>query len=119
MAAAVESASDISIAQAIVREAERSAPLVEVTDFSSTAGHGVTCTVEGARVTVGRPAGDLSTGSAGRVHRSSGPGRHPRRGRADRCASAGVIAVRDTVKPTSAEAVRGLKDLGLTVAADG
>ena len=113
MAAAVESASEHPIAQAIVREAERSAPLVEVTDFSSTAGHGVTGTVEGARVTVGRPAGDLSTDLQDAFTGAQDQGGTPVVVQIDGV-SAGVIAVRDTVKPTSAEAVRGLKDLGLT-----
>ena len=112
-AAAVEAASEHPIAQAIAREGARAGELPEVTDFANTAGRGVTGTVDGAVVTVGRPAGDLpaalATAFTGRQEQGGTPVVVQIDGEV-----AGVITVRDTVKLTSAEAVAGLKELGLT-----
>ncbi|MBB0968317.1 cadmium-translocating P-type ATPase [Dietzia aerolata] len=112
-AAAVEAASEHPIAQAIAREGARAGELPEVTDFANTAGRGVTGTVDGAVVTVGRPAGDLPAALATAFTGSQEQGGTPVVVQIDGEA-AGVITVRDTVKPTSAEAVAGLKELGLT-----
>ena len=112
-AAAVEAASEHPIAQAIAREGERTRALPEVTGFTNTAGQGVTGTVDGHTVTVGRPAGDLPAPLQSAVTDAQDLGGTPVvvqiNGR-----NAGVITVRDTVKPTSAEAVAGLRKLGLT-----
>ena len=112
-AAAVEAASEHPIAQAIAREGARAGELPEVTDFANTAGRGVTGTVDGAVVTVGRPAGDLPAALATAFTGSQEQGGTPVVVQIDG-EVAGVITVRDTVKPTSAEAVAGLKELGLT-----
>lgn len=120
-AAAVEAASEHPIAQAIARKGVESlAPngatagtLPEVADFTNTAGSGVTGTVDGAVVIIGRPAGtlpaDLQTAFSGAQDQGGTPVVVQIDG-----VAAGVITVRDTVKPTSAEAVAGLKALGLT-----
>ncbi|QGU05951.1 heavy metal translocating P-type ATPase [Corynebacterium comes] len=112
-AAAVEFASEHPIAQAIAREGGRTQTLPEVTDFANTAGRGVTGTVEGHSVTVGRPAGELTGPLQGAFTHAQTLGGTPVvvqiNGR-----NAGVITVRDTAKPTSAAAVAGLKELGLT-----
>lgn len=112
-AAAVEAASEHPIAQAIAREGARSTTIPEVSDFENTAGHGVTGTVDGAVVTIGRPAGALSAelqeAFTGAQELGGTPVVVAIDGRV-----AGVITVRDTVKDTSAEAVAGLKELGLT-----
>src|SRR5690606_13019206 len=63
-AAAVEAASGHPMARAIAREGARAGALPEVTDFANAAGRGVSGTVSGAVVTVGRPAGDLPAGLA-------------------------------------------------------
>ncbi|MGD7001651.1 heavy metal translocating P-type ATPase [Corynebacterium halotolerans] len=112
-AAAVEAASEHPIAQAIAREGARSTALPEVTDFANTAGRGVTGTVDGAVVTVGRPAGELPAALQAAFTAAQNQGGTPVVVQIDG-ANAGVITVRDTVKPTSAEAVAGLKELGLT-----
>jgi len=112
-AAAVEAASEHPIAQAIAREGARSTALPEVTDFANTAGRGVTGTVDGTVVTVGRPAGELPAALQEAFTAAQNQGGTPVVVQSDG-ANAGVITVRDTVKPTSAEAVAGLKELGLT-----
>src|SRR5690625_1151261 len=112
-AAAVEAASEHPIAQAIAREGARSTALPEVTDFANPAGRGVTGTVDGTVVTVGRPAGELPAALQEAFTAAQNQGGTPVVVQSDG-ANAGVITVRDTVKPTSAEAVAGLKELGLT-----
>ena len=92
LAAAVESASEHPIAQAIVRAAGVLLPAV--TDFHSVAGVGVTGIVEGHRVEVGRANGSLAVTIDGEER--------------------ATLDFADRVKPTSAEAVAELKALGLT-----
>lgn len=112
-AAAVESASEHPIAQAIAREGDRIMTLPEVTDFANTAGRGVTGTVEGHSVTIGRPAGELSGTLQDAVTEAQALGGTPVVVQIND-AVAGVITVRDTAKLTSAAAVAGLQELGLT-----
>src|SRR5699024_9262884 len=126
-AAAVEAASEHPIAQAIAREGAKSlagegpvadreagsAILPEVTGFTNTAGRGVTGTVDGAVVTIGRPEGSLPADLRTAFDDAQKQGGTPVVAQIDGTV-AGVITVRDTVKPTSAEAVAGLKALGLT-----
>ena len=92
LAAAVESASEHPVAQAIVRAA--ASPLPPVSEFRSVAGVGVSGVVEGHRVEVGRGNGALEVSVDGTPRAS--------------------LEVRDRVKPTSAGAVRDLEALGLT-----
>ncbi|OLT55721.1 cation-transporting ATPase [Corynebacterium sp. CNJ-954] len=112
-AAAVEAGSEHPIARAIVREAEQRGAVPQATDFATTAGRGVTGTVDGSTVTVGRPAAHLPDDLQGAFDAAQDAGGTPVVVEIDGNA-AGVITVRDTVKPTSAEAVAGLKELGLT-----
>ena len=109
--AAVEAGSEHPIAAAVVRHAGASLP--EVTEFSNLAGQGVTGTVEGRTVTVGRPAGPLPAVLQDAFAAAQEAGGTPVvvsvEGR-----PAGVITVRDTVKETSAEAVAALRELGMT-----
>jgi Cu+-exporting ATPase len=115
LAAAVESGSEHPIAKAIVTVAAEQGEIPEVTDFASTAGHGVTGTVEGRTVEVGRPASaddlpaELREAFTGAQDDGATPvlvtvGGEP----------AGVVTVRDTVKEDSADAVAAFRDLGLT-----
>jgi Cu+-exporting ATPase len=101
LAGAVEAASEHPVARAIVDAArERFGTLPSVVDFRSTPGLGVEGVVEGRAVSIGRaevPHSALTTVAVtwdGEVR--------------------GTLAVADTVKPTSAEAVRRLRELGLT-----
>jgi P-type Cu+ transporter len=94
LAGAVEAASEHPIAQAIVRAARGEVgELPPVSGFRNTAGVGVTGLVEDSEVTVGRSGGRIEV-SWGGIPRA-------------------VLEVRDTVKPSSAEAIRELKALGL------
>jgi Cu+-exporting ATPase len=120
-AAAVESGSEHPIAQAIVRAATKEigqdngqdAELPQVTDFTTTAGHGVSGTVDGRTVTVGRPGAQLPDDLQDAFTAAQDAGGTPVVVEFDGT-PAGVITVRDTVKSTSATAVAELKELGLT-----
>lgn len=117
LAGAVETASEHPIAQAIARgAAEQLGELPPVTDFANTEGLGVQGVVAGHSVVVGRarmlaevelPA-DLrqamdAAAAAGRTAVVVSWDGVPR----------GIIAVADAVKSTSAEAITGLRGLGL------
>jgi Cu+-exporting ATPase len=104
LAGAVEAASEHPVARAIADAArERFGELPAVTDFHNTPGLGVEGVVEGHTVAVGRAefvGGEVSEAAA--IHVAwDGEVR-------------GRLVVADTVKPTSAEAVRKLRELGLT-----
>ncbi|MEV6642656.1 heavy metal translocating P-type ATPase [Amycolatopsis sp. NPDC051371] len=100
LAGAVEAASEHPVARAIADAArERFGTLPAVVDFHSTPGLGVEGVVEGRKVSIGRDA----TGSALTTVAVTWDGE-----------VRGTLAVADTVKPTSAEAVRRLRELGLT-----
>lgn len=121
-AGAVEHGSEHPIAQAVVAAArERGHELPPVSDFRNVAGHGVTATVDGARVCVGRRAlmrergldlpGELDTAAA----------ELESRGRTTVFVGwsdtvHGVLGIADTVKATAASAVAGLHAAGLSVA---
>ncbi|CAM5314582.1 heavy metal translocating P-type ATPase [Corynebacterium variabile] len=115
LAAAVESGSEHPIAKAIVTAAAEQGTVPEVTDFASTAGHGVTGTVEGRTVEVGRPASadglprDLRESFTGAQDGGATPVLVTVDGE-----PAGVVTVRDTVKEDSAAAVADFRELGLT-----
>ncbi len=95
LAGAVESASEHPIAQAVAATARREVgQLPSVTGFRNVPGVGVLGTVEGHEVEVGRRDGTITVSWDGT----------PR----------ATLAVRDTVKPTSAAAIAELKRLGLT-----
>jgi Cu+-exporting ATPase len=115
LAAAVEAGSEHPIARAVVQAGEERGTVPEVTDFASTAGHGVTGSVEGHVVEVGRPES---------AEALPGPLREAFTTAQDNGATpvlvsvdgepGGVVTVRDTVKPDSAAAVADLRELGLT-----
>ena len=95
LAGAVEAASEHPVARAIAAAARQElGPLPPVEEFVSEAGFGVAGRVEGHAVEVGRADGGVGV-------RWDGEQR-------------GTLVVRDTVRPTSAEAVRRLRELGLT-----
>jgi Cu+-exporting ATPase len=95
LAGAVEAASEHPIAQAIAAAARRElGQLPPVEDFANRPGFGVVGRVDGQDVEISRGDGAIEVRWDG----------EPR----------AALVVRDTVKPTSAEAVRELRELGLT-----
>ena len=94
LAGAVEAASEHPVAEAVVRAARAEVgELPAVSGFRNEPGRGVIGIVEGHEVAVGRNGGRIEVAWDG-VRRAA-------------------LEVRDTVKPTSAVAVRELKSLGL------
>jgi Cu+-exporting ATPase len=95
LAGAVESASEHPVAQAVTASARAElGSLPPVEDFRNLPGVGVTGVVEGRRV-------DVRRGDGGVVVRWDGTDR-------------ALLTVRDTVKPSSAQAICELEALGLT-----
>jgi len=95
LAGAVEAASEHPIAQAIAAAARAGlGELPPVSGFRNIAGAGVVGTVDGHQVEVGRQEGAITVSWDGEAR--------------------ATLAVRDTVKPTSAHAIAELKELGLT-----
>ena len=119
LAGALEHASEHPVARAIAAAAERelgSLPAVEA--FANREGMGVEGMVEGVDVVVGRPALMAEWGYALPAELEAARTEAESRGQTavmaawDRQARA-VLVVADTVKPSSAEAVASLKELGL------
>jgi P-type Cu+ transporter len=108
LAAAAEASSEHPLARAIVSEAaDRHLPLPAAEQFVAEPGVGVTAIVNGRRVAVSRAA-----------HNTAGAQRHPTATVVSLTVDgrpAGVIALADTIKPTTAGAVRELQRLGLRV----
>jgi Cu+-exporting ATPase len=120
LAGALESASEHPIAVAVTRGArERLGTLPDVEDFASLGGLGVQGVVDGHAVIVGRPALlaqwslPLTPELAAAQAAAEADGRTAIAVAWDGAARA-VLAVADTVKPTSAQAVAQLRGLGLT-----
>ncbi|RVW10155.1 cadmium-translocating P-type ATPase [Prescottella agglutinans] len=106
LAAAVESGSEHPVARAIVRAVPRPLP---VTGFVNRPGIGVEGVVDGHQVRVGRAQGSLPSEVRGLLPD----------GRTSVIVSwdgrvRGALVVADAVKPTSAEAIREIRDLGMT-----
>ena len=120
VAASLEKPSEHPLAQAVVAEAEqRNIPLVPAQEFQAVHGRGVTAAVQGARFLAGNRAmmeeNQIDLTAAGETPEAlAGAGKTPlyfaQDGRL-----IGIVAVADTVKPTSAAAIAALRDLGLEV----
>ena len=122
LVAAAERGSEHPLADAIVHEATdtRRLTVADATDFLSVAGGGVSATVAGHALLVGRPGflSSLGIDPAGLVAAAdalAADGKTPVFVAIDGRAAA-VIAIADTVKAGSAEAVAELRRLGISVA---
>ena len=94
LAGAVEAASEHPIAEAVTRAARAElGALPPVSGFRNQPGIGVVGTVEGREITIGRKDGQIVVSWDG--------------------VEWATLEVRDTIKPTSAEAIAELKELGL------
>ena len=120
VAAALEKPSEHPLAQAIVAEAEaRSIPLPAVEGFEAVHGRGVTGDIQGASFLAGNRAmleerGIDASPLAAQAEALAEQGKTPLYFAQDN-KLIGVIAVADTVKPTSAQAIGRLRALGLNV----
>jgi Cu+-exporting ATPase len=119
-AASAEVGSEHPLGEALVAAArERSLALTAHRDFAGVPGHGVTAIVDGRPVVLGNQAlmtsHDVDASPlGGAAAEASAAGRTPVYVAVDG-RLAGLLAVADTVKPESAEAVAELKALGLEV----
>ena len=120
LAATAEQGSEHPLAQAVVRAAgERGFTLGPVADFQALPGQGVTATVEGRPVLLGRPAllqdrGIPVDGLTETAERLAGEGKTPVILAVDGAAM-GIIALADALKPGSPAGVAELQRLGLEV----
>jgi Cu+-exporting ATPase len=119
LAGALEAASEHPIAQAVARAAAQEDALPPVEGFANVEGMGVTGTVEGSDVVVGRRRLLTERGLPLPAELEQAATDAEAAGRTAVVvgwdgAARGVLVVADAVKPTSAEAVRQLRDLGLT-----
>jgi Cu+-exporting ATPase len=114
LAGALEHASEHPVARAIAAGAEeRVGPLPPVEDFANVPGRGARGRVEGREVAAGRLFDTVPPEVARARDEAERSGRTAVVAGWDGVAR-GVLAVADTVKDTSAEAVRELRALGLT-----
>jgi P-type Cu+ transporter len=120
LAASVEKVSEHPLAQAIVEGAQaRSLDLRDVTNFEAIPGHGVSAVVDGRIILIGNlklmnregiALGSLEEKSKALADDGKTPMFIALDGKA-----AGVVAVADTVKEDSAEAIKALQNLGIEV----
>ncbi len=120
LVASVEKVSEHPLAQAIVDGAQsRKIELTEVREFEANPGHGVSAKVEGRSVLIGNlklmnrekiALGDLEEKSKSLADDGKTPMFVAVDGKA-----AGIVAVADTVKEDSAEAIKALQGLGIEV----
>jgi len=120
LAASADRPSEHPLAQAIVKGAQaRGLDPIEPSAFNAVPGHGVETTVEGRRVLVGNRKLMLresieASALQGEVERLQGEGKTAMYVAVDGQA-AGVVAVADTIKEDSLEAIRVMKEMGLEV----
>jgi Cu+-exporting ATPase len=119
IAGAAESASEHPLAQAIAHAAAVESELPPVSEFRNHAGLGIEALVEDKATLVGRPAFlsdwavELSDGARAWQRHAEGRGETVVAVAWDGQLR-GLLALSDTLKPTSVEAIAELKELGLT-----
>ncbi|ACH39182.1 copper/silver-translocating P-type ATPase [Citrifermentans bemidjiense Bem] len=118
LAAAAEAGSEHPLGEAIVRYAdENGLERLSARDFNAIPGHGIEATVDGKRVVIGtalllQKEGIVADTNA--AHLLADQAKTPIFVAVDG-AYAGIIAIADPIKESSAEAVKKLHDLGLEV----
>lgn len=120
LVASAEKASEHPLGEAIVEAAEEKAlEFLEVTEFEAIPGHGIRTKVNDTEVIIGNEKMltnyTIEQSLMEKSHVLASEGKTPMFVALDN-KFAGIIAVADTVKPSSKEAVRRLKDLGIRVA---
>ena len=120
LAASAERGSEHPLGQAIVASAnERKIALSQPSDFKAIAGGGIEATVDGKRIVIGNPRLIQERGIDLAQHETT-ISELQARGRTAMLVSvdgalAGILAVADPIKPTSAAAIKALRDQGLHV----
>lgn len=120
VAASLEKPSEHPLAQAVVTEAEnREIPLAPAEEFQAIHGRGVSAVVQGARFLAGNRAmmeeNQVDLAAAGDApQRLAEEGKTPLYFAQDG-KLIGLVAVADTVKPTSAAAIKAMRELGVDV----
>ncbi len=120
IAASSEKGSEHPLGEAIVNKAkERGIDLRDPEDFQAVPGHGIRASIDGKNILLGNAHfmvdENIDTGAlVARSEQLSGEGKTPMYIAADGSA-VGIIAVADTLKGNSADAVRALHRLGIEV----
>jgi len=120
LAASVEHASEHPIARAVMDAAnQKGIPPVEADDFEAIPGKGIKARVEGKRVLLGKVGflkdEGIDLGELDAVAGDFQAKGYTVIGVAEESMLAGLVAIADTLKPDSADVVRRLKEMGLTV----
>ncbi len=132
-AASAEKGSEHPLGEAIIREAQkRGAAIDDVTGFNAVPGHGIEATLGDKKILLGNARHMTANAVSLKVlpGQSEGAGFANGSSLADELAGegktpmfvavngifAGIIAVADVVKPSSAQAIRALHDMGIQVA---
>ena len=118
LAASVETASEHPLAHAIM--AENTLPLLPAQSFRAVPGKGVAATIAGKTIRAGNEAFLKEEGTQLTAQQASLAARFADEGKtpllfADETGFLGIIAVADTIKKTSAEAIQNLAKLGVDV----
>ena len=121
LAASAEKGSEHPLGEAVVKGAEKeNLPMIPVTDFEALTGKGIRCVIDGQEILAGNiklmREQDISVEKT-----ESGADRLAAEGKTPIFISvnkeiAGIIAVADVVKASSADAVKKLADMGIEVA---
>ena len=119
LAAAVEQASEHPLADAVLAAVPDQTPIPEVAGLDVSVGRGIAGTVAGRRVAIGNAefmhaSGVITTELDGRAAAEAALAATPVFIAVDG-ALAGMLAIADPVRPTSAEAIRTLRSRGLQV----
>lgn len=121
LAASAEKGSEHPLGQSIVEEAiNREVQLIPTTDFNALPGHGISVSVNDRSLLLGNKKLMVDTGislmDSGKVTTElSNEGKTPMYVADKEAGLLGIIAVADTIKPTSRLAIKKLQDMGLEV----